>query len=70
VALNMGSRVQSAWVVAFTVVSCYAAWLSALFYLSFLQTGSWDWVKEVRRHGEKALASPSCVSCVALTLRS
>jgi hypothetical protein len=54
VVLNMGSRVQSAWVVAFTVVACYAAWLSALFYLSSVQIGSWDWVKEVRRHGESS----------------
>ncbi len=40
---------QSAWVVGFTVVACYAAWLSALFYLSFLQLGSWGWLKEVRK---------------------
>jgi hypothetical protein len=36
-------------VVGFTVVTCYAAWLSALFYLSFLQLGSWGWLKEVRK---------------------
>ncbi len=46
---NMGCAVQSAWVVGFTVVACYAAWLSALFYLSFLQLGSWGWLKEVRK---------------------
>ncbi|ELR12158.1 GPI transamidase subunit PIGU [Acanthamoeba castellanii str. Neff] len=39
--------VQSAWVVGFAVVACYAVWLSALFYLSFLQLGSWGWLKEV-----------------------